>query len=119
MAMDTLWTSLSFALSCVSVTKRSTNPSNVPASTVPFAARRSKGSGSRAAASSKLVDRSLLVWLDPVDVDPTLGGLLASSGFDGGVMCTCSKRRSDASLEEDEDDARKIRGGRELSDQSG
>src|SRR6266702_3870318 len=120
--MNTLWTSLSFARSCVSVIKRSTNPSSVPASTVPSGARRSTGCGSRAAASSKppeLFAGSLSeLWPDPVDADPTLAGLPTLPGLDGEVMLTCSKRR-DASLEEEEGDICKNGGGRDLSDQSG
>ena len=74
---------------------------------------------SRAAACSKLVAGFLSeLWPDPVDMDPTFGRLAASSGLDMEVMCNCSKRR-DASLEEDEGDDCKNRGGRDLSDQSG
>jgi hypothetical protein len=119
-ARNVLLNSTSLARSWVSVIRRSINPTNVPASTVPSAVLRSRGSVSWAAASSNppepLVDMLLSsLWVDPVDVDPIrLCPSMLPDLDDGMTIIGCMSR--DKSVFEEVDGSGKSMGG--FNDQS-
>lgn len=100
--------------------RRSINPDNVPASTVPSTVLRSRGSVSWAAASSNPpeppVDKLLSsLWLDSVDVDPIrLCPSMLPDLDDGVTIIGCISR--DKSVFEDVDGSGKSMGG--FNDQS-